>query len=97
MTKKLSKRKKTEQKKPVPQPEKRKIRARQPVSDRAFEAKQKAFHAVARMRSNGLSLTAASHEEGTTPASVKKFLGPPCIGPKRVNGRQRKATPISEL
>ena len=93
MTKKLSKRKKTEHKKPVPRPEKHKNRARQPVSDRAFEAKQKAFHAVARMRSNGLSLTAASHEEGTTPASVKKFLGAALYRSKTGKWKAKKSDP----
>ena len=33
-------------------------------SDRAFEAKNRAFHTIARMRHDGLSLGAASREEG---------------------------------
>ena len=44
------------------------------LSDRAFEAQKRSFHAVARMRRDGLSLIAAAHEEGTTPATVKKYL-----------------------
>lgn len=48
--------------------------SRTATSDRAFEAKQRAFHAVARMRSSGLSLNAATREEGTTAATVKKYL-----------------------
>jgi hypothetical protein len=45
-----------------------------PISDRTFEAKKRAFHAIARMRGDGLSIEAASREEGTTPATVKKYL-----------------------
>ena len=48
--------------------------SRSAASDRAFEAKQRAFHAIARMRRDGLSLNAASRDEGTTPATVKKYL-----------------------
>jgi hypothetical protein len=44
------------------------------LSDRAFEAKNRAFHTIARMRHDGLSLGAASREESTTPATVKKYL-----------------------
>jgi hypothetical protein len=44
------------------------------MSDRAFEAKQRAFHTVARMRHDRLSIEAAAREEGTTPATVKKYL-----------------------
>lgn len=44
------------------------------TSDQAYEAKQRAFHAVARMRHDGLSIEKASREEGTTPATVKKYL-----------------------
>src|ERR1700690_999391 len=47
---------------------------RKPSSDREFEAQKRAFHAVARMRRDGLSLDAASHEEGTTPTTVRKYL-----------------------
>jgi len=35
---------------------------------------QRAFHTVAKMRHDGLSLEAASREEGTTPATVEKYL-----------------------
>src|ERR1700689_5362970 len=44
------------------------------VSDRSFEAKRRAFHTIARMRHDGLSIEAASREEGTTPATVRKYL-----------------------
>jgi hypothetical protein len=44
------------------------------VSDRAFEAKQRSFHAIAGMRHDDLSLDAAAREEGTTIATVKKYL-----------------------
>jgi hypothetical protein len=44
------------------------------MSDRAYEAKQRAFHAVARMRHDHLSIEAASRDEGTTPATIKKYL-----------------------
>jgi len=50
------------------------MRQRKPPSDREFEAQKRAFHAVARMRRDGLSLDAASHEEGTTPTTVRKYL-----------------------
>jgi hypothetical protein len=43
------------------------------VSDRAFEAKQRSFHAIAGMRHDDLSLDAAARE-GTTIATVKKYL-----------------------
>jgi hypothetical protein len=43
------------------------------LSDRTFEAIVRSFHAVARMH-DGLSLEASCHEEGTTPATVKKHL-----------------------
>ena len=55
-------------------PNSKKDRRENPESDRAFEAKQRAFHAVARMRHEGLSIEAASREEGTTSATVKKYL-----------------------
>ncbi len=45
-----------------------------PISDRSFEARNRALHAVARMRHDGMSLEAAAREEGTTPATVKKYL-----------------------
>jgi hypothetical protein len=44
------------------------------VSDREFEAKNRALHAIARMRRDGLSLLAASREEGTTASTVKKYF-----------------------
>ena len=44
------------------------------MPDRAYEAKQRAFHTLARMRRDGLSIAAASREEGTTPSTVKKYL-----------------------
>jgi len=44
------------------------------TSDRTFEAKQRAFHAIARMRSEGLSLSAAAREEGTKAVTVRKYL-----------------------
>jgi len=43
------------------------------LSDRAFEAIVRSFHALARMH-DGFSLDAACREEGTTPATVKKHL-----------------------
>ena len=49
-------------------------RTKQRISDRSFEAKQRAFHAIARMRSDGLSLKAAAIDEGTTPGTVRKHL-----------------------
>jgi hypothetical protein len=45
-----------------------------PKSDRAFEAKRRAFAAIARMRHDDLSLTAACREEGTTPENIRKYL-----------------------
>lgn len=58
---------------------KRKIKSRtkklsSESSDRSFEVKNRAFHAIARMRHDGLSLRDAAREESTTPATVKKFL-----------------------
>jgi hypothetical protein len=58
-------------------PSKRKpsrVRRREPSSDREFEAQKRAFHAVARMRRDGISLDAASREEGTTPKTIRKYL-----------------------
>jgi hypothetical protein len=43
------------------------------ASDITFEAHKRAFHALARMH-EGLSLDAAAREEGTTSATVKKYL-----------------------
>jgi hypothetical protein len=45
-----------------------------PASDRAFEAKQRTFRAVARMRHDGLSPSRAAQEEGTTLPTIKKYL-----------------------
>ena len=45
-----------------------------PPSDRAFEAKKRAFDAIARMRHDGLSPDAASREANTTPATIHKYL-----------------------
>jgi hypothetical protein len=60
-------------------PPKRKIKPRSKgmkskISDRSFEAKNRAFHVIARMRHDGLSLREAAREENTTPATVKKLL-----------------------
>jgi hypothetical protein len=43
-------------------------------SDREFETRNRALHALARMRHEGLSLKAASREEGTSPATLKKYV-----------------------
>jgi hypothetical protein len=52
----------------------RAARIKGPISDRVYEAKKRAFHTIARMRHDGLSIEAASREEGTTPATVRKYL-----------------------
>jgi hypothetical protein len=44
------------------------------ISDRSFEAKNRAFHVIARMRRDGLSLQHAAREENTTSATVRKHL-----------------------
>jgi hypothetical protein len=44
------------------------------LSDRSFEAKNRAFHALSRMRRDALSLRDAARDEGTTPATIKKRL-----------------------
>ena len=44
------------------------------TSDRSFEAKVRAFRSIARMRHDRLSLAQAAREEGTTPATVRKYL-----------------------
>src|SRR5712691_2356227 len=49
-------------------------RALHPSSDRSFEAKTRAFDAIAKMRHDGFSLDAASREAGTTAATVRKYL-----------------------
>jgi hypothetical protein len=46
----------------------------QPVSDRSFEAKKRAFDAIARMRRFKVSIDAAAREAGTTSATVRKYL-----------------------
>jgi hypothetical protein len=46
-----------------------------PSSDRAFEAKKRAFEAIASMRRDQhLSLGIAAREAGTTPATIRKYL-----------------------
>src|SRR5947209_15777403 len=45
-----------------------------PVNDRSFDVKKRAFHALARMRHDDLSLSQAAREEGTTPETIKKYL-----------------------
>jgi len=44
------------------------------LSDKQYEARTRALHALARMRRDSMSIQAASKEEGTTPATVKKYL-----------------------
>lgn len=44
------------------------------TSDKEFETRKRALHALARMRQDNLSLIAASREEGTTPATVKRHF-----------------------
>jgi lambda repressor-like predicted transcriptional regulator len=44
------------------------------ISDRSFEAKNRAFHVIARMRHDGVSLRDAAREENTTGATVRKHL-----------------------
>jgi hypothetical protein len=53
---------------------KKRGKGRAQMSDRAYEAKQRAFHAIATMRLKGLSIEDASRQEGTKPATVKKYL-----------------------
>src|SRR5216683_3026025 len=48
-------------------------RERRPYSDRAFEAERRASDAVARMRRDHLSLSAAADEAGTTPTTTRKY------------------------
>jgi hypothetical protein len=43
-------------------------------SDRSFEAKKRAFDAVAKMRHDKLSLEAASRDAGTKASTVRKYL-----------------------
>jgi hypothetical protein len=45
-----------------------------PSSDRAFEAKKRAFDAVAKMRHDNVSPDVASRQAGTTLATVRKYL-----------------------
>ena len=49
-------------------------RGSHPLSDREFEAKKRAFDAIARMRHDGLSLDAAAREANSTPAAIQKYL-----------------------
>ncbi len=56
-----------------------------PSSDRAFEARNRALHALARMRKDGVTLRQATREEGTTPATVRKYL--PAALRRSKNGR----------
>jgi hypothetical protein len=44
-----------------------------PKFDAQFETQKRTFHAIARMH-GGMSLDAACREEGTTPATVKKYV-----------------------
>ena len=44
------------------------------ASDRAFEAKQRAFDAIAKMRRDAAPLGSAARDAGTTPATVRKYL-----------------------
>jgi hypothetical protein len=44
------------------------------LSDRSFEARNRALHVIARMHRDKLSLEAACREEGTTPSTVIKYL-----------------------
>src|SRR5437870_5614230 len=43
-------------------------------SDRSFEARNRALHALARMRRETLSLWEAASTEETTPATVRKYF-----------------------
>lgn len=43
-------------------------------SDRAFEAKQRAFQAISLMRRENLSLRDAARDQGTTPSTIRKYL-----------------------
>ncbi len=49
-------------------------RSHNPSSDRTFEAKKRAFDAVAKMRHDNVSPEVASRQAGTTLATVKKYL-----------------------
>jgi hypothetical protein len=49
-------------------------RMKSEISDRSFEAKNRAFHVIARMRHDGVSLREAAREENTTAATVRKHL-----------------------
>jgi hypothetical protein len=49
-------------------------RMKSEISDRSFEAKNRAFHVIARMRHDRLSLRDAAREENTTAATVRKLL-----------------------
>jgi hypothetical protein len=43
-------------------------------TDRSFEAKKRAFQAVNTMRRDGVSLPDAARGQGTTPATIKRYL-----------------------
>ena len=60
-------------------------KADRPLSDRAFEARQRGFHAVARMRHDGLSPSAAAREAGTTLPTIRRHL--PAVLRKSKTGR----------
>jgi hypothetical protein len=55
-------------------PGKKHSRVLEPTSDRAFEAKNRAFHAVTRMRREGLSPRDAARQEGTTLGTIRRHL-----------------------
>ena len=44
------------------------------ADDRSFEARNRALHAIATMRREGISLTHAAREEHVSPETVKKYL-----------------------
>ena|SRR6266567_7185613 len=44
------------------------------LSDKEFEARTRASHALSRMRRDHLSLNDAAEEEGTTPTKIKKYF-----------------------
>jgi hypothetical protein len=59
---------------PNPKSNRRKAYRNDSPSDRTYEAKQRAFHTISRMRRDNVSIQEAAREEGTTPATVKKYL-----------------------
>ena len=44
------------------------------VSDRSFEARNRALHAIAKMRRESISLSQAAREEHVSPETVQKYL-----------------------